>query len=115
MRNTSTELEIIGEYHILGEWYQAGKDDEGCYTLLDEDGDEISEPMELDYQGTDTDEIICELYLCHYESYQYKHSDFTCKEWLQAFEKCYDRGRRAGRKEQMKLIIEDLENDLEDM
>lgn len=114
MSNTSTELEVLGGFHILGEWYHVSKSDEG-FILLEDDGDPLTDSTTLDYQGNDVDEIICELYLRHYNSYQYKHSDFTCKEWLQGFEKAYEAGRRAGKKEKLGLIIEDLEKDFDNM
>jgi hypothetical protein len=119
---TATDKEILGASHILGEWYHLTLNDEGYYTLIDDDGDEYSEPFHK-YHLTATplstpeaiEEIISELYLRHNKAFGFKSKEITSRTLIKSYEAVYDAGRKAGRKEQMKLIIEDLETDLDNM
>jgi hypothetical protein len=109
------DYESLGFYSIFGETYQLVVDDEGFYLLLDEDEDKMTIPLTLTYKGDDHQEKICELYLHSYDSYEYKHPNFTSLEWINMFEKIYSKGVQDGRKQQLGLLIEDLEKDYENM
>lgn len=100
--------------HILGDWYYLDQDFESdkLSLLKDEDSDVLHE-KELP-AGMVGEEAIATLYLDYHKTLQYKPSNLSSVQFIKMFESAYDAGRIAGRQEKLKLIIEDLENQLED-
>lgn len=100
--------------HILGDWYFLDQEFESdrISLLKDEDGDVLhKKELPADMVG---DEAIATLYLDCHNTLQYKPESLTAVQFVKMFESSYDAGRIAGRQEKLKLIIEDLENQLED-
>jgi hypothetical protein len=100
--------------HILGDWYFLDQEfqSDRISLLKDEDSDVLHE-KDLP-AGMTGEEAIATLYLDYHNTLQYKPESLTAVQFIKMFESSYDAGRMAGRQEKLKLIIEELENQLED-